>query len=117
MTPIYVLLAASIVQFIAVLLLPFGLQYHNGGYALSVGIISTVVTIVLILVQMKNPAVLTKELFSLPKFGAVSVECLFAAFLFVCNFTSLSPLRQCLFTHLVAWLNGNLNNALILFRL
>ena len=76
MNPIFLLLAASGVETVA--------AFVNGifPYALSVGIVSLMLSVTLLILQSKNPDALLKVLFSLPKVGEVSVELLIAFALF-----------------------------------
>lgn len=77
MNPLIFLVCASLVETVAACL---------GGirnYALAVGVISLLVSVLLWVLQNKKPETLLKVLFTLPKVGAVSVELLIADFLFV----------------------------------
>lgn len=49
---------------------------------LAVGCVSLACSLLLLYLQSKKPEILLKVLFSLPRIGAVSVELLFAFFLF-----------------------------------
>ena len=83
MNPLLILLLASIIEFIAVLMLEHREHYANNEWALACGIVSTVLTVVIFVVQHYKPESLMKVLFSLPKFGEVTLEVLTAFFLFV----------------------------------
>ena len=52
-------------------------------YALIVGIISLLASLTLMILQQKNPDMLLKKLFDLPKIGDVTIELFIADFLFV----------------------------------
>ena len=84
MTPLTIVIVASIIELIAALLVPT----HKDAYALVVGIVSLIVAFLLVLLQSKADGTLHKKLFTLPKVGSqttgsdVNVERLICFLLF-----------------------------------